>query len=409
MVYPRRRLLALALASLALVPSTARALYAPQSGVVSANPADNTPNVLDGKVTAIAPLGNRIVVGGTFTQVQEAGAGKPVLARRGLFAFDPVSGAVASDFVANLDVDPAPAVDRAVEALAPSADGRAIFVGGSFGQLNGAAVDKLVKLDGRTGALDPAFHLTLRSPVKDVAVSGAKVYVAGGFTSVNNQNRAGLAAVDAATGALDASLDVPFTDSRQGGTGRVETIAVSADGRTLVAGGNFLTASGQHRAQIAMVDLSASPARLADWQTDRYDNECSEPGFDSQMRDIDMSPDGSYFVAVTTGGYDRFGLCDAAARWETSARGTGLQPTWWDRSGGDSYTSVVVAGAAIYVGGHIRWLNNNRPDGTFTDAVPGLGAVPREGIAALDPENGLPLSWNPGRDRGEGTWAMVST
>ena len=405
----RRRILVVLLAALALLPAGAEALYAPQPGVVSANPADTTPNVLDGMVTAIVPLGNRIVVGGTFSQVQEAGAGQPVLSRHGLFAFDPGTGAVDAGFVPSLDVSPDPAVNRSVQALAPSADGRSVYVGGSFSQLNGSAVDRVVKLDGTTGAADPNFHVTVRSSVKDLVVSGSKLYLAGDFTSVDNQARGGLAAVDAGTGALDANLDIPFTVPNQGTTPRVETIAVTPDGRTLVAAGNFRRAGGQSRVEIAMVDLAARPARLSDWQTDRFDLQCSEPGFDSQPRDLDMAPDGTYFVIVTTGGYDRNGLCDAASRWETSARGSGLQPTWWDRSGGDSFTAVDVTGAAVYVGGHNRWLNNNRPDGTSTDAVAGPGAVPREGIAALDPANGLPLAWNPGRDRGEGTWALVST
>src|SRR5581483_8328696 len=397
--------LGLALTLLAFVPATAQALYSPQASVVSANPADNTPNVLDGMVRAIVPLGNRIIVGGTFSQVQAVGAGQPVLTRHGLFSFDPVTGAVDPGFTPGLDVDPTSG--REVEALAPSPDGRSVFVAGSFGQLNGAAVDKVLKLDGTSGAPDPAFHLTVRSAVKDIAVAGTELYLAGDFTSVDNQARGGLAGVDATTGALDANLNIAFTDPNQGTAPRVETIVVSPDGRTLVAGGNFRTAGGQSRVQIAMVDLGARPAQVANWQTDSFNVQCSEPGFDSQMRDIDMAPDGSYFVTVSTGGYDRYGLCDAAARWETGARGTGLQPTWVDRSGGDSFTAVDVAGAAVYVGGHVRWLNNNRPNGTSTDAQP--GAVPREGIAALDPANGLPLAWNPGRDRGEGTWALVST
>jgi hypothetical protein len=408
----RLRLLTLGLAVLALAPGSAQALYAQHDGVVSANPADTTPNVLDGKVTAILPMGNRIFVGGTFTQVQEVGAGKPVLIHRGLFAFDKVTGAVDNGFLADFDVSPDTALDRAVEALAPGPDGTSLFVGGTFGGVvNGVPQSsKLVKLSALTGATDAAFNVSVHDAVKDIAVNGTRLFVAGGFTTFNAKPRGGLAVVNTTTGQIDANVNVAFTAPRQGTTARVETIALSPDGKTLVAGGNFLTVGGQSRTQIAMIDLGVSPARVADWQTDRYSETCSEPGFDSWMRDIDMAPDGSWFVVVTSGGYGKTALCDAAARWETSARGSGLQPTWWDRSGGDSYTSVAVTGAAVYVGGHIRWLNNNFPlEGTYTDATAGPGSVARNGIAALDPVNGLPLKWNPGRERGEGTWAMVST
>ena len=413
-----RRLL-IGTAALALLVShlpSGRALAAAQDRVVSADPADNTPHVVDGKVYAIIPMGNRVYVGGSFTQVRNAGESR-VIPRRGLFALDPATNLVDEAFVADFDVNPNPAQERSVQALAPAPGNDDLFVGGDFGTLNGASARKLVKLNAVTGAPSAGFSVTVTSAVKDLAVHGQRLFLAGEFDRVNGDARAGLAAVDAGSGNIDADINLAFTTPRQGAQPGVQTIAVSPDGATLVAAGNFTMVDGQSRWQVAVADVGSRPAKLHNWHTTRFDDRDATTGqfrcapkFESHPRDIDFSPDGSYFIIVTTGAYtSRGALCDTVSRWETAARGTNLQPTWVDYDGGDSFTAVAVTGAAIYVGGHPRWLNNPRSDGGNATATQGPGAVTREGIAALDPASGLPLPWNPGRERGEGAWALAST
>jgi PKD repeat protein len=159
----------------------------------------------------------------------------------------------------------------------------------------------------------------------------------------------------------------------------------------MVVIGNFKTANGLLRDQAALLDLTGSSAQVAPWATSRYSPYCYNWAFDSYVRGVSFSPDGSYFVINATGGGNGT-LCDSTARFETNVSDTNAQPSWVDWTGGDTVWGVTVTTAAVYIGGHNRW--NNNPLGVDR-AQP--GAVPRPGLAALDPVSGVPFTWNPGR------------
>ena len=126
----------------------------------------------------------------------------------------------------------------------------------------------------------------------------------------------------------------------------VTKLDITPDGSRMVIIGNFLTAGGLDRDQVALINLGATSASVdPNWRTARYTDDCGWRSYDSYMRDVDFAPDGTYFVIVATGGPASGSLCDTAARWETNGSGTAVQPTWVDYTGGDTLLSVAVTGS----------------------------------------------------------------
>ncbi|MDG4750149.1 malectin domain-containing carbohydrate-binding protein [Micromonospora sp. WMMD718] len=407
----RRRLLAVltagALTVAGLSPATpAAAVAAPgHDKVVHTVPSTASPDVQDGSVDAIHDAGTKIIAGGSFTRVQNRNSDVDI-PRDYLLAFDKATGQVDTAF--------APTLDNEVTAVVAGPTAGTVFVAGKFNTVNGVTRRKVALLDVATGAVvtsftPPAFN----GLIKDIALVGDRLLVGGIFTTAGNPNpRGGLASLNATTGAVDSYLTTALTENHnwdgvsgaKAGVG-AEKLAVSPDGTQLVVIGNFKKADGVLHDQIVKIDLGATAATVADWNTARYTPRCKWQSFDSYVRDVAFSPDNSYFVVVTTGAPYGGTLCDTAARWEAGATGSSLQPTWVDYSGGDTFLSVGISEQAVYVGGHLRWLNNS----TGTDNAR-AGAVGRASIAALDPANGLPLSWNPGRHpRGIGASEMLVT
>ncbi|MFC7590596.1 hypothetical protein ACFQYP_48075 [Nonomuraea antimicrobica] len=350
----------------------------PHSRVVSADPVDSTPHVLDGIVNAIAVVGRTVVVGGSFTEVADS-ARRTAQPRANLFAYDLVTGRILPGF--------APSVAGPVYGLAAGDDGT-VYVGGEFHGVDNQRARGLARVRLADGSLVAGFEPRIGGGmVTSLARQGAKLYVGGDFVSP----RVALARLDAATGAADPAFDIAPDDPL---TAKVKVYALAVSGGRLAVDGSFTTLGGQSRPQLGLIDISGRTARVAPWRTDAYARPCNSSAFPSYVRGLDFSPDGRYFAVVTTGG-PRGGMCDTTARFETHAKGTAIKPTWVNATGGDSLYAVAVTGAAVYVGGHQRWLDNPRG----RDSA-GPGAVAREGIGAIHPRTGKALSWNPGRERG---------
>lgn len=342
---------------------------------------DTTPRVVDDAVVPesgvreLHQVGSLMYAGGEFHQVLNA-ARTASYTRHNLFSFDADTGEV---------TDWAPAVDGAVYAMEPSAGGRYLYVGGNFRTFDGVAANGLVRYDLSRQRVDPTFHSAVpATQVSDLQLVDGRLFVSGILPG-------GIASVDRVTGARTTYLDgVQATGEETGYRTRVYRFAVNPARTRMVVIGSFTALGGYARQQAAMVRLRDTAARVSPWKSPRWNRDCNQH-LRWYTRDVDWSPDGRYFVIVTSGaGYPGTRrLCDTMSRW-SPVEATGQQPAWINYSGGDTFHSVNVTDRAVFAAGHIRWLDN--PLGQDSK---GPGAVDRLGMGAVDPTTGKALSWNP--------------
>lgn len=377
----------------------AQAAPSSADSVVSADPADHTPRVIantagvKNAVYKMTKVGGSMFAGGEFTQVMTADHAT-TYDRSNLFSFNPNTGAVNPLSVS---------MNGAVYAIA--SDGTSLYVGGTFTTVNGLARRGIVKMDRTTGVVDPSFDAQLDGPVHEAQVVAGRLILGGVFSKR-------LQAVDLGTGADTGYLNLAIAGDVDGDgpwSPRVWRFTVDPSKTHLVAVGNFLTVDGVSRARAFMVDLGPTAGTLNAWYYQPLERPCAAASILDYLRDVDFSPDGTWFVIVSSGYIPRVpeeigtSLCDAAARFET-ANPAPTAPTWINYTGGDTLQSTWITRGAVYVQGHNRWLDN--PLGQDTC---GAGCVSRPGIGAIDPASGLALAWNPTKDRAEGGKDLLHT
>jgi PKD repeat protein len=376
--------------------------------VAETSPASWTPHVLDGYVRTFAEAGDIVLAGGNFSTVTGPNGGAQ-LARDNIVAFEKGTGAILGSFN--------PSLNGEVFEILPTGDGQTVYVVGGFTSWNGQNVSRIIKVNATTGQRVAAFSPPgFNGRIHDAALSGDRLYVMGRFTTISGQPHTLVAALNPSTGTLIPEVKIDIAVPRPNRPDGFLTVAsgdVTPDGSRMVIIGNFTEIAGQPRYQIGMLDLTTTPISVANWQTNEYNDSCASV-FDTYMRDVEISPDGSHFVVVTTGafagGHPAGGnqgagtLCDTAARWDFSQTGSGLLPTWVNWTGGDTLLSTAVTESVAYLGGHQRWQNN-----PFAGDRVGPGSVGREGIAAAEIRGGSTISWNPGRSRGVGVYGMLAT
>ncbi len=225
----------------AAVPAAKAPLLERTDDVISADPLP-TVQIDSGYVWAQTTIGSTVYAAGSFSNARAALAepGTNLTPRSNILAYDITTGALKSF---------APTVNGVIKAVAASADGTRIYIGGSFTQVNGTARFNFAALDAQTGELVSGFSPSVGGAgVYGIAVLGDSVYVAGNFTQANATARKNFAAFATSNGALRSWA--PTSDLQ------VDALVVEPGGQHIIAGGRFYYVNDAVQRGLAALDPS---------------------------------------------------------------------------------------------------------------------------------------------------------
>ncbi len=341
-----------------------------------------------GRVNTAVEVGSTLYAGGEFTGMVPPDGTK--------------ASAVQRDYLAALDVGTGellpwnPAPDGPIHALVVSPDGRRLYIAGDFDSIFGQKVRNLVAVDLATGTLDRSFTPPYAdATVRAVAAHGDRLYIGGNFETLRLPDgqvaeRTQLAALAAGTGALldwtpppnqGGSYKGHTGSESSSGNGIVYSVAVSADGALVHAGGDFLRFGGRR----GVLTVDAATGAPSAWQAQ----------IDRPVFDLVLSPiDGSTIYTATGGTGGRLFAFDPKGK---------AAPKWEVRTDGDN-VGVVVTPKRLYLLGHYDTIITDDKTDCYQNCPDhGIG---RKHLAAFDPITGqLDLDWAPLADTSTGPYA----
>jgi len=285
----RFRLLATASLTVAVVVASAIAAVAgPPALTYTPNPQFWGTN---GRVTQILPVGNKVIVAGSFDYVgPQTGYGVGVNESTGRMlpgapmvngtvyaaapdgsggwyiggSFTRVAGQYrlnAAQISANGSVTPwNPSVKGPVYALAVIAD--SVVLGGNFDAVGGVAAARLAAVHvGGGGTAVGGWSASANAPVRTLLPTAHGLLVGGGFSTVDGQAHRGLARISSDTGVLDTS----FTATTNGA---VRALALGGLGGRVYVGGLFTAVgpAGHLQPRVRLAAVGSGTGGLSPWR-----------------------------------------------------------------------------------------------------------------------------------------------
>ena len=267
-------------------------------------------------------IGTTVYVGGRITKARPAGAvpGSRTVVRNNILAYNLTTGELLNTFT--------PSFNGEVTALAASPDGSRLYVGGAFTTYNGSTVWRAVALNPATGALITSFLPRMSASVRSIVATSTTVYLGGLFNAVGSVTRDKLAAVSASNAAL-----LPWNPVAAGG--RVNALALSPDGASMVVGGAFTSINGSSNPGFGLGKVDTGKGSLLPFQINnivRNGGTAPTPVADPQRR-ASLASDG---VNVYGSGYT-FGR-SSTLEGMFSVKWSDGSTTWIEDCHGDTYS-----------------------------------------------------------------------
>ncbi len=366
--------------ALPVLSSTAGPAIRTVANVTGAAPLPATASQLwqtNGTVWTIAYSAGKIYLGGEFTKVRPPGVpigGKGEVAANRIAAFNATTGAFIPTFKHT--------ANSIVYALTVAPDGKTLYLGGDFTNLDGKARTRVGAIDLTTaaGALKTWAPKLTGNRVKAISVNPANtaVYLGGRFTAAEGQARSYAAAYTPAGALLPWA---PQLDSNPA------AVLVTPKGNKVALGGGFNLVNGELHRAVALVDAGTGATEPTD---KAFPEDCSVTACTNFSTVRSFTTDGTYVYLGAEG--TGYGWFDGTMKLDPD---TG-QILWRDNCLGATQ-AVQIVGTQLYIGSHSH---------DCTDVEGGFPQAPlKQGwhhLISEDVDTGIVQPWFPNTNAGPG-------